>query len=486
MAATDPSVTSRAKSLRRDLEAIVGPQYVLLGATGERRKNERRKKTRKEKPERRSPEDSSGFAIDGTVPATVVSPGSEQEIAEILRLASANDHVVVPAGGMTRRHLGAIPGRIDILLKTARLNKVLHYDAGDLTLGVGAGMTVAEVQKVLSANSQFLPLDPMLPDRATIGGVLAANSAGPMRHGLGSVRDYCIGIHFVTADGHMAKGGGKVVKNVAGYDLMKLMIGSMGTLGVITSANFKVFPVAKKSSTFLCQCSTAEEAINLRDRIIASPLAPLCLELLSPRALEYISADVQPRDPDHYAPTAGVRLAADWTLAVQAGGSDAVLKRYRSDLGSAASTELTNDAETDYWRRVSNIEDTLARRHRNLMVMQLTVAPASVHSALRAAGETAAEHNLLTVIAGRAAGSFLVAFVPMGVDPPNAMQFANAASSLRGKLAKDASAVVMQCPLESKRRFDVWGSSPNDMQLMRNIRETMDAKRILNRGRFIV
>src|SRR5205807_2529099 len=105
--------------------------------------------------------------------------------------------------------------RGDILLKTNRLNRVLHYDAGDLTLGVGAGMTVADVQKTLSANSQFIPLDPMLPQRATVGGVLAANANGPMRSGYGGVRDYCIGVNFVTGDGKIAKGGGKVVKNVA-------------------------------------------------------------------------------------------------------------------------------------------------------------------------------------------------------------------------------------------------------------------------------
>jgi glycolate oxidase FAD binding subunit len=140
---------------------------------------------------------------------------------------------------------------------------VQHYDAGDLTFGAGAGMTISDVQKTLAANSQMLPLDPMQSDRATVGGVLASNAHGPMKSGFGGVRDCCIGVHFVTADGNIAKGGGRVVKNVAGYDLMKLMIGSFGTLGIITSANFKVFPAPMQTRTFVCAFSSVAEATNV-------------------------------------------------------------------------------------------------------------------------------------------------------------------------------------------------------------------------------
>ena len=239
-----------------------------------------------------------------------------------MRLACDNDYVVVPCGSLTKKEFGAVPERVDILLKTDRMNKLLHYDAGDLTLGVGAGMTIAEVQAILAKNSQFLPLDPMLPELATIGGVLAANANGPMRSGFGGLRDYCIGINFVTGDGKVAKGGGKVVKNVAGYDLMKLMIGSMGTLGVITSANFKVFPLPKQTRTFVCECADLNAAATLRDRIIASPLAPTCLEMISPRAHEYLSGKTDVRDPDHYAPLKSIESRPAWSVVLRAGGSE--------------------------------------------------------------------------------------------------------------------------------------------------------------------
>ncbi len=475
------------KSLHRDLGEIVGQRHVLGGAP-ERRKAERRKDKRKNQKERKTfAAQLANYAIDGIMPGAVVSPANEKEVAAILQLACENDYCVVPQGGGTKQNIGAIPERIDILLRTDRLNKVLHYDAGDLTLSVGAGMTIAEVQAGLAKNSQFLPLDPNLPQQATIGGVLATNANGPMRSGFGSLRDYCIGINFVTGDGKIAKGGGKVVKNVAGYDLMKLMIGSMGTLGVITSANFKVFPLPKQTCTFILDFPDLASAMAQRDRIISSPLAPMCMELVSPRAHEYLAGRSEVRDPDHYAPQRGMKRAENYSLIIRAGGSDAVLARYRKELGEAISREMSSADEAKLWQHLSDFEKAITTRHRNCMLMNMGVTTSAVRAAYEAAEQSAVEHNLLSACIGRAAtGSLIFAFVPLGVDPPNAMQFANVASSLRSRLSKGSVAIVVRCPLETKERFDVWGSSANDADLMRGVREAMDPKRILNRGRFIV
>lgn len=492
MASAGISEQTFTKNLGRELEAIVGAQYVLTSTPAAVTPEGKNKKKRKKKPPKKAQEakaaaDLSQFAIDGVIPAAVVSPASAEEIASILRLAANNDYVVVPCGALTKKEFGAPPERVDILLKTDRMNKMLHYDAGDLTVGVGAGMTIAELQSILAKNFQFLPLDPMLPDRATVGGVLAANANGPMRSGFGGLRDYCIGIHFVTGDGKIAKGGGKVVKNVAGYDLMKLMIGSMGTLGVITSANFKVFPLSKQTCTFFCECADLAAATVLRDRIIASPLAPMCLEMVSPRAHEYLSGKTDVRNPDHYAPLKSMDRGPAWTVALRAGGSDGILKRHRSELGEAVTRELQGKDESNFWRRLADFEDAVTVRHRNAMVVNVSVSPSSVTQAYEAAEQSAVEHNLLSACVGRAAiGSLVFAFVPLGVDPPSAMQFANAASSLRGRLPKGSSAVVVRCPRESKQRFDVWGSTTNDLEIMRGVRNTMDPNKILNRGRFIV
>src|ERR1700682_2113594 len=208
--------------------------------------------------------------INGVVPSTAVSPGSAQEIAAILQLANSRNLVVAPAGGFTQQQTGGIPERIDILLRLARLNGVEHYDPGDLTVSLGAGITFAEVQSKLAEHQQWLPYDAPNLASATIGGSLATASAGPLKASVGGLREFCIGVQFVTADGKIAKGGARVVKNVAGYDLMKLMIGSYGSLAVITQANFKVFPQPRQTSPFLCSFATLEDALAFRQRILVS------------------------------------------------------------------------------------------------------------------------------------------------------------------------------------------------------------------------
>src|SRR5205814_1536605 len=186
---------------------------------------------------------------------------------------------------------------------------------------------------------------------ATIGGVLATNAHGPMKMGFGGVRDYCLGIHFVTGDGKIAKGGGKVVKNVAGYDLMKLLIGSYGSLGVITSANFKVFPAPQQTVTLICHFGTLVEAIALRDSVLKSPLSPLACEIINPAALEYLH-ESEPRDPDDWAPDASPRSAACWKLALRFAGSDRVLSRIRSDLNCFVSSVLGGSEEAALWKQI--------------------------------------------------------------------------------------------------------------------------------------
>ncbi len=213
-------------------------------------------------------------AIESVTPVVAVSPGTPEEVADVLRFCNANDLVVAPAGGCTAQNIGCVPSRVDVLLRTLRLRQVEHYDPGDLTIGIGAGTTLAEVHEKLATHRQVLPITVPYPERSTIGGVLARAAQDPRRLGYGAVRDFCIGIRFVTPDGKIARAGGRVVKNVAGYDLMKLMIGSYGTLAVIVGASFKLFPQSRQTRTFAGSFQSREEAIAFRDRILRSQLAP--------------------------------------------------------------------------------------------------------------------------------------------------------------------------------------------------------------------
>ena len=183
------------------------------------------------------------YEVDGQRPSAALLPGSVPETAEILRFASAERRAVIPVGGKTHLGIGMPPQRYDLALDLSRLNRLLAYEPNDLTLGAEPGITYAELDRQLREKGQFLPLAPPLAERATLGGIVAAAADTPLRYGYGTARDFLLGIEFVTGEGVISKSGGRVVKNVTGYDLHKLFVGSLGTLGVITRLNFRTFPL---------------------------------------------------------------------------------------------------------------------------------------------------------------------------------------------------------------------------------------------------
>src|SRR5512133_1367487 len=254
-------------TLGRDLEALVGAANVI--------------------------EESANFAIDEIVPRAVVTPADTNEVAAVLRYANERKLVVVPAGGMSHQQIGATPERVDIVLRTTRLKTVEHYDAGDLTIGVGAGITVAELNAQIAPHRQMLPAEVVNPEISTVGGFIATNWHGPLKHGFGGVGDWLIGVRFETADGKAAKAGGRVVKNVAGYDLMKLLRGRYGTVAVIVGASFKLFPAPRRTRTYVCGFENLQGALEFRTRIMHSPLSPLTLEIVSPHAEVVMSGDAE-------------------------------------------------------------------------------------------------------------------------------------------------------------------------------------------------
>jgi len=442
------SNVTAAPNAARELAAIVGEPHVIDDAAG-----------------------LAPYTLDGVAPSCVVSPGSPEEVAAVLRLANQQGLAIAVGGGFTRQHTGATPEQVDIVLRTTRLTPVEHYDPGDLTIGIGAGATIAEVERIIGPHAQMLPLDIGAPESATIGGVLATADHGALKHGYGGAREFCIGVRFVTGDGKIAKGGGRVVKNVAGYDLMKLLIGSYGTLGVIVGASFKVFPRPRQMRTFVSVYSTLQEALAFRDRVQDSSLAPMCLEIVSPHAAGLIEGF--PKDDQ-------------WRILLRAGGSDAVLNRYRRDLG-AGQSELEGDAEALFWHAYANFRETAVARARNSLIIAVGVPGTEVATALKAGESAAVSNGFVCAAIGRCAvGSLLLAFLPLAVDPPGAIQYVNAISALRAAFTRDGSAVVQRCPLEAKSRFSQWGSASTDLESMRAVKRALDPNDILNRGRFLV
>src|SRR5712671_3733028 len=305
------------------LEEIVGGAYVLTDSV-----------------------ELSARQVDGKHPSAVVQPAEVPQVAEILRFAAAEKLAAIPSGGCTKLGIGAPPLRYDIALDLSRMSRVLAYDPRDLTLGVEPGVRIEELLRTLEEEKQFLPLAVPFSDRATIGGIVAANSSSPLRHSYGGVRDFCLGMEFVTGDGNTAKSGGRVVKNVTGYDLHKLLIGSLGTLAVITRLNFRTFPsVIAGSRGFVASFSNPQGALALRRTIAQSPLSPLTFDIVSPGLARIFSEKTpttpetavfsgEARDARHFTlpPIGDWFHPREWQLCAAFAGPPEVLDRYTRDL----------------------------------------------------------------------------------------------------------------------------------------------------------
>lgn len=439
------STASTATRFASELRAICGAEYLV------------------EDPELR-PRD-----ILGVVPAFAVTPGSPDEVVAVLRFANEHGLVVVPAGGFTQQHSGDLPPQVDVLLYTTRLTEVEHYDSGDLTIGIGAGCTVAQLSSKVAAHNLFFAADPALPERCTVGGLLATGLYGPHRHGYGGLRDYCIGVRFVTGDARKAKGGGRVVKNVAGYDMMKLLIGSWGTLGVITSASFKLFPAPRQTRTFVSEFASAAEAIGFRNRVVHSPLDPVCLELVSPEARGL---------------TPGLGPGSSWSICLRAAGSDTVLARYRSELGTTVAREIEGENEHVLWQALSDFSHIVYERHPRSLLISMTLPLGDVQALLDELAMVAQSHNLTLATVGRVGvGHLLAAMWPAA--QAEVANYVDTVSTLRNRLPRDASMAVLHCPAEARQGIKTWASIPSHLESMRLVKNVLDAKDILNRGRFL-
>src|SRR5258708_4755909 len=239
-AATKPEASGLHSALRYKIIALAGNEYARSGTAAD--------------------------AVVGVQPKLVVEPGTEGELAEILRLSSEAGVVVIPRGGGTKLEWGNSPARAGLILSTARMNEIIEHAWADLTVAVQAGCTIQRLQETLAQRGQRLALDPLWPEKATVGGVLSTNDSGALRLRFGALRDLIIGVTIALPDGTLASSGGKVVKNVAGYDLPKLVTGALGTLGVITQAVFRVHPLPRHMRSFSI---SAGDGVEMQQFVLA-------------------------------------------------------------------------------------------------------------------------------------------------------------------------------------------------------------------------
>jgi glycolate oxidase FAD binding subunit len=415
------------------------------------------------------------LAIDGIAIEREEIPESADELAATVRRAFECSTPMVPVGGESKLHLGNPPLSPGLAVRTCKLRGVVEYEPDNMTVSVLAGTTLKELQDTLSANRQFLPLDPPHPERATAGGLVSCNTSGPIRFRYGTVRDFLLGAKIVHADGTATKAGGKLVKNVTGYDMCKLYTGALGTLGILTELTFKVQPQPEAVATAFIAYPSMVAALEATQVFLKSDLLPDAMEIWSAAAAASVVPDGAPA----------------WTMMLRFGevapAVDWQVHRVR-ELAPARGGEVFRVIETaeseEFWhaaasqRGVEEGEDALVKCS---VLYQSTAATASVMEQM--AEKLGAQvriycHGGNYVLYGRYSWS--------GNAPPGAEDLRQALRELRRHCtACNGHMVVEKVRHSVKEGFDVWGYEAPALEIMRRIKREFDPMRLLNPGRFV-
>lgn len=268
-------------------------------------------------------------------------------MAELLREHAEAGRTLRLGGAFSKDRIGGPPRPSAVTISTRALQRVIEFEPRDLTVSVEAGLGWAEFTRLLDEAGMMVPLDPPFAAQATVGGVVAANLSGPRRRLYGTARDLVIGMRYATLEGKLIQSGGMVVKNVAGLDMAKLMIGSFGTLAAITSVNFKLIPKPLIRQTFLLRATGLDEGIASRNRILAGVLQPAALDLLNPDAARLVGLD-------------------GWCLLLEAAGSEAVIARYRREMAGA---ELIEPA---VWHKIQEFTPSYLAAHEHARILRFS------------------------------------------------------------------------------------------------------------------
>jgi len=388
-------------------------------------------------------------AVDGVEAQMIAEPGTAEDLARGLRWAHAAGLKVSPRGGGTKLGWGNPPAACDLMLSTVRLSHVLEHAWADMTVIVEAGCRVADLQKTLAQHGQQLALDPLWPERATIGGILATNDGGTLRARYGSLRDLVIGITVALPDGTLAKSGGKVVKNVAGYDLAKLFTGSLGTLGVIVQAIFRLHPLPRGSRS-LSFSGTPESLNQLLLGIQASKLTFTGLQL---RAAQ-----------------------GSARLDVRFDGIAAGIEAQVQQVQKIAGPMTASDAPADAWTSYQAIWDGAGQA----LLAKFSVLPAQLAATCALVEHSAGVQSLGWKIVVQSVGAGYARL------EGNEQGLRTALLTLRDELTKtDGTLVALGCPMAVKRGLDVWGPPSDAQPLMVRLKQRFDPDGILNAGRFV-
>jgi glycolate oxidase FAD binding subunit len=428
------------------------------------------------------------YAIDGVLPAMVVLPTDEGQIAEVLRLASEYQATVFPHGGGSHTFMGQTPSRVDLVLSVQRLQRQVAYEPADLTTTVQAGIRFAELQRTLGDSGQFLALDPPVTVTTTVGGVVATNVSGPRRLLYGTARDVLLGVAVMTVDGKRTKAGGRVVKNVTGYDLNKLYIGSLGTLAIIVELTCKLHPLPPGELTLGIGCAGQADLAPMLQTILQLPLRLNSLELLNTAACEVLTTH------------AGLPLTETaYMLIARVEGTPAVTQSQAQRLTEAlhhlplirpASVHAWSAVEQErFWAGLGALTYGASGPDvaPDCMVVKVSLLMSALPAFCQDVQEIAAHADSAWSIVAHAGSGIAYVCIPVpNPEAPDVERHLAHLQALDECVARcQGRRVIERAPAAVKQQCQVWGPTGDDFALMRAIKASLDPQHRLNPGRFL-
>ncbi len=421
----------------------------------------------------------SRWAIDGVEPLEAVSPASEEQLSRVVARANEDGTAVFPRGGGTRIDLGGAPSRPGVVIDMTGIDRVVAHNYADLTATFQAGVTMRHVSETLSRHGQFLAIDPPLPGRATIGGTLAAGMSGPLKWHFGHPRDTVIGMKVVQPDGQITKSGGQVVKNVSGYDMSRLHVGGLGSLGIILEASFKLTPVPMYEKTLLAAYRCVEDVQAAALGIFNSHVMPLAMTVFDASTAHRIGIETD---------------NGQWHLAVRLGGRSRTLDRQVDDVTSICDQADARELESIQGRSAEQLWKSIRdfgwdNEDAPLLAMHVSALPADLSKIVSTVENMHTSDLHSSIVAQPGFGSadiFWHAGSPASVGAIRESPLPSWISRFQTTITQiGGSAVVHRCPPESKTDIDVWGGDPPGIDTMRRLKKQYDPNNIMNPGRFV-
>jgi len=440
-------------NLAQKLFSLVGEEYVLTGPAA------------------------ALYAVDEVAPALVVRPASQQEVASVAAACSAAGASMLPWTDNALIGLGNPPSRLDVVVSLDRLTRIVEFDYANLNVSVEAGVGLDALQAVLSAKQEFLPLDPAQPDQLKVGGLVQTNASGPNRLLYGSLRDWVLGLRVVLPGGERIRCGGKVIKNVSGYDMNKIFIGNLGTLGIVTEATFKLLPSPAMRATVVGVFARLSEVSAAVGRTLESFLLPEALEALDPQALAALG------------PALGLDGAPGYGLAVSMAGSRETVERQVRDFSTLFGEEkalkvgtLGAERADAAWRAIRDVQAKLPMER---VIVKIAVPIGKTLDLLSAAEGLMRRHEWRGAVTAHAGSGIVRVGIEVGAG--SALEpFREALLSLRREAeALDGSLVLEVAPLSLKRSLDAWGKVREGFGVMRRLKAELDPHALLTPGRFL-